>query len=90
VLLADGSRTNAMAWSDYAEDARAAMSKQPALSAGFRPADLRNAAHYRCFGIEMNAYYIPGKPNLPSLAETVGVNPAKPADLSKVKETPWE
>jgi hypothetical protein len=89
VPLADGSRTNAMAWSDHPEDARAALENQPALVAGFRSADLRNAALYRCFGIEMNAYYIPGKPNLPSLAEIVGVDPAKPADLSKVKETPW-
>jgi hypothetical protein len=90
VLLADGSRTNAMAWSDHPEDARAAVAGHPALAAGFRPAELRNAALYRCFGVEMNAYYIPGKANLPSLAETAGVDPAKPADLSKVKETPWE
>lgn len=90
VLLADGTRTNAMAWSDHAEDARAAVAKHPALAAGFRPAELRNAAMYRCFGMEMNAYYIPGKPNLPPLAATAGVDPARPADLSKVKETPWD
>ena len=90
VPLADGSRGNAMAWSDHPEDARAALEKHPALAAGFRPAELKNAALFRCFGLEMNAYYIPNKPNLPSLAELQGIDPAKPTDLTKVKETPWE
>lgn len=88
--MADGSRGNAMAWSDHAEDARAAMAKYPALAAGFRPAELKNAALFRCFGLEMNAYYIPGKPNLPTLAELKSKEPPTPVDLSKVKETPWD
>lgn len=90
VPMADGTRGNAMAWSDHEDDARAAMAKHPALAVGFRPAELKNAAHFRCFGLEMNAYYIPNKPNLPSLAELQGIDPAKPTDLSKVKETPWD
>jgi hypothetical protein len=90
VPLADGSRGNAMAWSDHPDDARTALENQPALARGFKPAGLRNAATFRCFGLEMNAYYIPNKPNLPSLAALHGIDPAKPSDVSKVKETPWD
>lgn len=90
VPMADGTRGNAMAWSDHPDDARAALEKQPALAAGFRPAQLSNAALFRCFGMEMNAYYIPNKPNLPTPQALQGIDPAKPTDLSKVKETPWD
>ncbi|WP_426163848.1 hypothetical protein [Sandarakinorhabdus sp. DWP1-3-1] len=57
----------AMAYSSHPDDARAALAKQPALAAAFRPADIRNGASYTCSGQAMTAYLVPGAPALPPL-----------------------
>jgi hypothetical protein len=60
VKLTDGSRTMAMAYSSHAEDAEAALAKQPALAGMVHAAELRNEATYACAGQAMLAYAVPG------------------------------
>lgn len=64
VTLTDGSRTAAMAYSSHPDEARAALSGQPALAAAFKPAEIRNQATYGCAGQAMMAYAVPGAPAL--------------------------
>ena len=67
VKLVDGSRASAMAYSSHPEDARTALATQPALAAGFKPADLRNNATYGCVAQTMMAYYVDGAPDMPAI-----------------------
>ncbi|MGH6781806.1 MAG: hypothetical protein ACREB5_06850 [Sphingomonadaceae bacterium] len=71
VKLEDGSRTNAMAYSSHADDARKVLASQPDLAAVFRPAELFNEATYGCTGQMMMAYKIPGIPALEPVAVSV-------------------
>jgi hypothetical protein len=62
--LADGRKVQAMAYSASVGEAKAALAQQPALLAGFRPAELRNQATYSCAGQAMMRYLVPGVPEL--------------------------
>jgi hypothetical protein len=65
-----------MAYSANPEAAKAALARQAALSAAFRPAELRNQATYSCAGQAMMRYVVPGAPELEPLA------PAAEADAA--------
>ena len=51
----------------HPDEARAALARQPALQAAFRPAELKGGASYSCSGQAMSAYDLPGLPRLPPL-----------------------
>lgn len=65
--LEDGQFAMAMPYSSNIDDARAAIANQPALMAGFRPAEVRNGASFTCSSQIMSAYLIPGLAALPPL-----------------------
>jgi len=65
--LANGRKAPAMAYSVHPEAAKAALAKQKALLAAFRPAELRNQATYSCAGQAMMRYVVPGVPELEPL-----------------------
>lgn len=73
--LADGRKVPAMAYSSNPEAARAALAKQKALAAAFRPAELRNQATYSCAGQAMMRYVVPGAPELEPLAPAAEPEP---------------
>ena len=76
VRLADGRKTPAMAYSANPDAAKAALAKQKALLAAFRPAELRNQATYSCAGQAMMRYVVPGAPELEPLAPAADAEPA--------------
>ncbi|HEU0134138.1 MAG TPA: hypothetical protein VFR28_04890 [Allosphingosinicella sp.] len=76
--LADGRKVPAMAYSANPEAARAALAKQAALLAAFRPAELRNQATYSCAGQAMMRYVVPGVAELEPLPP-VAEGEAEPA-----------
>jgi hypothetical protein len=76
--LADGRKTPAMAYSANPEAAKAALAKQAALLAAFRPAELRNQATYSCAGQAMMRYVVPGAGELEPLAPEPEPDPASP------------
>jgi hypothetical protein len=65
--LADGRKVAAMAYSANPEAAKSALTKQDALLAAFRPAELRNQATYSCAGQAMMRYVVPGAGELEPL-----------------------
>lgn len=68
---------SAMAYSSHSDDARAALSAQPALAKAFKPAHLRNGATYGCFAQEMTAYIVPGVESLVAMT-SAQANAARP------------
>lgn len=76
----------AMAYSSHSDDARAALTKQPALAAAFRPADIRNGASYTCSGQAMTAYLVPSAPTLPPLTAEARAALARGAPVAARRE----
>lgn len=74
--LADGRKTPAMAYSANPDAAKAALARQKALLAAFRPAEIRNQATYSCAGQAMMRYVVPGAPELEPLAPAAEAEPA--------------
>lgn len=76
--LANGRKVAAMAYSADPDAAKAALAKQAALLAAFRPAELRNQATYSCAGQAMMRYVVPGAGELEPLAPEADPEPAVP------------
>jgi hypothetical protein len=76
--LADGRKVQAMAYSADPEAAKAALARQPALLAAFRPAELRNQATYSCAGQAMMRYVVPGVAELEPLPPAAEPEPTAP------------
>ena len=70
----DGKWIIGMAYTSHPEDARNALTAQPALLSALHTADIRNEATYGCYGQAMTAYAVPGAPALDP--------PTKPAETA--------
>jgi hypothetical protein len=93
ITIGDDTLGNAMAYSSHPDDARAALANQPALAAGFKPAELRNGATYGCFGQDMTAYIVPSAPDLPVVAvatPATAASEAAAAPKPPAHETPFD
>ena len=101
IEVVDANFGNAMAYSSHPDDARAALASQPALAAGFKPAEIRNGATFGCFAQDMTAYFIPGLPDLanaavvPASVTSAAAVPAQTvADTTPprppIRETPYD
>lgn len=56
-----------MPWSWHPDEAKAALARQPALQAAFKPGEVKGGASYTCSGQLMTAYELADLPRLPAL-----------------------